>query len=88
LRRRGSSVTTPNKQLVAFTRLEINAGETVTAVLELEVDRYLPVINREYQRVLEAGQYTFALMDDGSLDAPTIADATLIVESSHIYQKY
>ncbi|KAJ6097257.1 hypothetical protein N7499_001631 [Penicillium canescens] len=88
LRRRGSSVTTPNKQLVAFTRLEINAGETGTTVLELEVDRYLPVINREYERVLEAGQYTFALMDNGSLDAPTIADVTLIVESSHTYQKY
>lgn len=88
MRRRGSSVTTPNKQLVAFTRLEINAGETVTTVLELEVDRYLPVINREYERVLEAGQYTFALMDDGSLDAPTIADFSLIVESSHTYQKY
>ncbi|CAI6089382.1 unnamed protein product [Clonostachys chloroleuca] len=88
LRRQGSSVTTPDKQLVAFTRLYINAGETVTATLELNVDRYLPLINRSYERVLETGQYTFALMDDGSLDAPTIADITLSVESFHKYDKY
>ncbi|KAF5004464.1 hypothetical protein FDECE_9044 [Fusarium decemcellulare] len=75
-------------QLVAFASLDINAGETAIAKLELDVDRYLPVINREYERVLEAGQYTFALMDDGSLDASVISEVTLSVESSHVYQKY
>ncbi|CAH0019982.1 unnamed protein product, partial [Clonostachys rhizophaga] len=77
LRRQGLSVTTPDKQLVAFTRLYINTGETATVTLELDIDRYLPVINRSYERVLEIGQYIFALMDDRSLDTPTIADITL-----------
>ena len=85
LRRRPSSVITADKQLVAFARVEVEVGETKTARLKLEVDRYLPVTNREYERVLEAGQYTFALMDDGSLDAPAIGEATLKVESSHRY---
>ncbi|CAG9950279.1 unnamed protein product, partial [Clonostachys rosea f. rosea IK726] len=88
LRRQGSSVTTANKQLVAFTRVYLNAGDTATATLQLEVDRYLPLINRSYERVLEAGSYTFALMNDGSLEAPAMAEVTLRVESSHIYEKY
>ncbi|RSL60448.1 hypothetical protein CEP54_006720 [Fusarium duplospermum] len=85
LRRQGSSVVMANKQLVAFSRFYIEAGETITTKLELEVDRYLPLINREYERVLEAGDYTFVLSDDGSLDSPVLAKATLSVETSHKY---
>ncbi|KAM0426572.1 hypothetical protein ACHAPT_008264 [Fusarium lateritium] len=85
LRRQGSSVVMANKQLVAFNRLYIEAGETIITALELEVDRYLPLINREYERVLEAGDYTFILSDDGSLDAPVLAKTMLSVESSHKY---
>ncbi|CAH0022480.1 unnamed protein product [Clonostachys rhizophaga] len=88
LRRQGSSVTTPNKQLVAFTRVYLDAGDATTVTLQLEVDLYLPLINRSYERVLEAGSYTFALMNDGSLDAPAIAEVILRVESSHVYEKY
>ncbi|KAL4879553.1 glycoside hydrolase superfamily [Aspergillus karnatakaensis] len=88
LRRQGSSVTTPNKQLVAFGRVEVLPGQTVAATLELEVDRYLPLFNRRYERVLEPGVYRFALMNDGSLEAPAIGEVALTVEESCKYEKY
>ncbi|RMJ14059.1 hypothetical protein CDV36_006301 [Fusarium kuroshium] len=85
LRRQGSSIVIANKQLVAFNRLYVEASETITNDLELEVDRYLPSVNREYERVLEAGDYAFLLSDDGSLDSPVLAKTTLGVETSHKY---
>ncbi|KAJ0416470.1 glycosyl hydrolase family 3 C-terminal domain-containing protein [Aspergillus carlsbadensis] len=88
LRRHGSSVTTPDKQHVASTRPYLDAGETATATLKLEVDRFLPVINRSYERVLEAGEYRFALMDDGSPEAPVLGELTLKVKQSFKYEKY
>jgi hypothetical protein len=48
----------------------------------------LPVINRSYERVLEAGEYRFALMDDGSLEAPALGEVTLKVVESFKYDKY
>ncbi|KAH8430722.1 uncharacterized protein LDX57_008384 [Aspergillus melleus] len=88
LRREGSSVTTANKQLVAFTRLHIEPRQTKTATMDLEVDRFLPVINRSYERVLETGEYKFALMDDGSPEAPAIGEVMLTVRESFKYDKY
>ncbi|RSM12029.1 hypothetical protein CDV31_006479 [Fusarium ambrosium] len=80
-----SITNTANKQLVAFNRLYVEASETITNDLELEVDRYLPLVNREYDRVLEAGDYVFLLSDDGSLDSPVLAKTALGVETSHKY---
>ncbi|KAH8893637.1 glycoside hydrolase family 3 protein [Thozetella sp. PMI_491] len=77
LRRQGASVTMPNKQLVAFTRLDVIAQETIVSTLKLEVDRYLPVIDREFERVLEAGEYHFVLATDGSLKASIDGEVTM-----------
>jgi len=44
---RVSSVTTSAKQLVAFQRVYLDAGEKRRVRMELEVERYLPVLDRE-----------------------------------------
>ncbi|KAI1326632.1 glycoside hydrolase family 3 protein [Xylariaceae sp. FL0255] len=62
---RVSSITQPVRQLVAFERAEISAGEEATMDMELEVDRYLTILNRTYEWVLEKGVYTFALLEHG-----------------------
>ncbi|KAH8805249.1 glycoside hydrolase family 3 protein [Xylogone sp. PMI_703] len=85
LNRSGSSVTTPIKQLVAFSRVYLDPGESTTVELQLEVDRYLPIINRKYKRELEKGEYVFALLNDASRDASTSMSVTLPCLSSHVY---
>ena len=52
------------KQLVAFDRLYLDAGGSVVAALELDVARYLAILNRRYVWEVERGEYVFALMDD------------------------
>jgi hypothetical protein len=42
-----SSVTTSAKQPVAFQRVCLDAGDKRRARTELEVERYLPVLDRE-----------------------------------------
>jgi hypothetical protein len=44
---RVSSVTTSAKQPVAFQRVYLDAGDKRRARTELEVERYLPVLDRE-----------------------------------------
>ncbi|RFU35513.1 hypothetical protein B7463_g839, partial [Scytalidium lignicola] len=85
LNRSGSSVTTPVKQLVAFSRVYLEPGETATVGLQLEVDRYLPIINRKYKQELEKGEYVFALLNDSSSGASTNMNVTLPCLSSHTY---
>ncbi|KAL0935013.1 uncharacterized protein CTRU02_209604 [Colletotrichum truncatum] len=85
LRRNNSSVVMANKQLVAFGRFYVESGKTVDATLELDVDRYLPTINRQYERELERGEYRFVLAEDGSLDAQVYGEAALRVVGSHKY---
>jgi hypothetical protein len=60
---RVSSTTQPMKQLVAFQRVYLNAGEKRTVSLELEVDRYLPILDRSMEWALEEGEYVFVLLD-------------------------
>ena len=74
-----------DKQLVAFEQVYVEPGKSITVTMELEVDRYLPTINREYERELEGGEYTFVLADDGSLDAAVHGRSVLRVEESHKY---
>lgn len=72
-----SSITTPLKQLMAFQRVYLDAGESKKVEMELEVDRYLPILNREAEWELEKGEYTFALLEDSRWDADTEANVTL-----------
>lgn len=74
---RYSSVVQSVKQLVAFQRVYLDAGEETFISLELEVDRYLPIINRWDEWELEKGEYTFALLDHGGDAADTGRNVTL-----------
>jgi len=75
LLQRMSQITQPVKQLVAFTRVYVDPGRSEMAHMDLEVDRYLRMLNRKYEWVLEKGSYTFVLAENG---AP-LADITMNV---------
>jgi len=77
LLQRVSSISQPVKQLVAFTRVYLDAGEQTVASMELDVDRYLKILNRKYEWDVEAGDYTFALQESGSAFADTSNNVTL-----------
>lgn len=74
---RVSSIVQPVRQLVAFQRVYLGVGEEAVVNMELEVDRYLPIINRWDQWELEKGEYTFALLDHGGDAADTGRSVTL-----------
>lgn len=75
LLQRVSAISQPLKQLVAFQRVYVGVGETVTARMEVEVERYLRMLDRGYEWVVEKGTYTFAMLDHGGWDALWNADA-------------
>ncbi|KAI0976266.1 glycoside hydrolase family 3 protein [Xylaria arbuscula] len=62
---RVSSIVQPVRQLVAFKRQYIGPGQEATIEMELDVDRYLMILNRQYEWELERGDYTFALLEHG-----------------------
>ena len=74
---RTSSVTQPVKQLMAFRRVYLAAGARAGVRMELEVDRYLPVLDRGWEWVLERGEYVFALLEDSGADADVSAKGTM-----------
>lgn len=74
---RVSSIVQPVKQLVAFQRVYLGAGEEVVVHMELEVDRYLTIINRWDEWEVETGEYTFALLDHGGDSAGTGLNVTM-----------
>lgn len=75
---RVSSTVQPVRQLVAFQRVQLDAGEASGVVeMTLEVDRYLAVIDRWDEWVVEAGDYTFALLEHGGDGAAMAGNATL-----------
>jgi len=55
-----SSVTTPVKELKAFARVELAAGERKTVALEVPYDR-LALIDRDARRVVEPGEFEVAV---------------------------
>ncbi|KAF2651489.1 glycoside hydrolase family 3 protein [Lophiostoma macrostomum CBS 122681] len=75
LLQRVSTITQPLKQLVAFQRVYVQAGETASARMEVEVERYLRILNRKYEWEVEPGSYTFAMLDHGGWDALWNANA-------------
>lgn len=74
---RYSSIVQPVKQLVAFQRVYLAAGEETVVQMELEVDRYLTIINRWDEWELEKGEYTFALLEHGGDAADTGVNVTM-----------
>lgn len=72
-----SSIVQPVKQLVAFQRVYLAAGQETVVQLELEVDRYLTIINRWDEWELEKGEYTFALLEHGGDSADTGTNITM-----------
>ncbi|KAF2008793.1 glycoside hydrolase family 3 protein [Aaosphaeria arxii CBS 175.79] len=75
LLQRVSQISQPLKQLVAFERVYIDPGQTITARMELDVGRYLRLLDRKYQWTVEKGLYTFAMLDNGGWDALWNANA-------------
>jgi hypothetical protein len=77
LLQRVSKIVQPVKQLVAFSRVYLDPGETTTVRMDLEVDRYLKILNRRYEWELEKGDYTFALLENGGMFVDTSINVTL-----------
>jgi len=75
---RVSSITQPMKRLMAFQRVYLKVGEKRKVRMELEIDRYLPILNRNWGWELERGSYTFALLEDASPGAKRSMNADLI----------
>ncbi|KAI0430436.1 glycoside hydrolase family 3 protein [Xylaria sp. FL1042] len=62
---RVSSIVQPVRQLVALKREYIGPGQEAVIEMELDIDRYLTILNRNYEWELEKGAYTFALLEHG-----------------------
>jgi Fibronectin type III-like domain/Glycosyl hydrolase family 3 C-terminal domain len=77
LLQRLSSVVQPSKQLVGFSRVYLDAGETKEVVMDFDPSRHLLTLNRSWQWEVEKGLYTFALLEDSSVNADTSVRATL-----------
>lgn len=74
---RYSSIVQPVKQLVAFQRVYLGVGEETTVDLDLDVDRYLTIINRWDEWEVEKGEYTFAVLEHGGDAADTGLNVTM-----------
>ena len=62
---------------MAFKRVYLEPWETQKIEMELEVDRYLPIVDRKYEWVLEKGIYKFALMEHSGWDVDKSVNITL-----------
>lgn len=74
---RVSQVTQPMRQLVAFQRVYVAPKQNATASLQVDVDRYLKIRNRQDEWELEKGAYTFALLDNSGSDLTRGLNITL-----------
>jgi hypothetical protein len=74
---RQSSITRPVRQLVAFARVYLDAGATSTVDMELDVARYLTILDRDYKWTVESGDYTFELLENGGSSAASGGSVTL-----------
>ncbi|SMY19547.1 unnamed protein product [Zymoseptoria tritici ST99CH_1A5] len=77
LLQRVSSISRPVKQLVGFARVYLEPMESRSVNIELEVDRYLKILNRKNEWEVEKGNYTFALMENGGPHAGTEKNVTM-----------
>lgn len=74
---RVSSIARPVKQLVSFSRVYLSAGESRTVTMDVDVGRYLVILDRSYKWTVELGDYTFALLENGGSDADTSMNITM-----------
>lgn len=74
---RVSTITQPLLQLMAFSRVYLEPGASATVTMDLDVDRYLPILDRRYEWLLEKGPYTFALMEHSGWDADKTVNVTM-----------
>lgn len=74
---RTSQITQPVRQLVAFQRVYIAPNQTAKAILRVDVDRYLKILNRNGKWELERGNYTFAVLENGGSNAAAVQNITL-----------
>lgn len=77
LLQRVSQIVQPVKQLVAFTRVYLDPGESHMVQMELDVARYLRTLDRRYRWQVEKGSYTFALLENGGMFADTSMSLTM-----------
>ncbi|KAI9739782.1 MAG: hypothetical protein M1834_006503 [Cirrosporium novae-zelandiae] len=77
LLQRVSSISRAAKQLVGFKRVYLEAQQSLNVTIDLEVDRYLSILSRGYEWVVEPGEYTFALMENSGYDSSTDVNVTL-----------
>ncbi|KAJ7115141.1 glycoside hydrolase family 3 protein [Mycena crocata] len=77
LQRRVSAITMAVKQLVASSRVYLDPGEKQVVAMSLEVDRFLRIVNRNYEWELQTGNYTFALLEHSGFMASTATNVTL-----------
>lgn len=76
LQRRISSIVQPMRQMVAFQRVYLDAGEERTIEMTLDPSRFLLLYTREKTWEVEKGEYTFALSTSDHL-ADTTVNVTL-----------
>ena len=74
---RVSTIVRPQRQLVAFKRVYLDAGDVTVVEMETDVDRYMKILNRRYEWELETGDYVFALMENGGPTASTGTNTTM-----------
>lgn len=72
-----SSIVRPVKQLVAFQRVNLSPGEITTVEMALDVSRYMMILDREHNWIVEPGEYTFALLENGGSETDTSRNITL-----------
>ena len=71
-----SSIVTPDRELRAFRRVSIPAGETKTVTLTLNFDS-LKLLNRRYEWVVEPGEFEILI---GASSTDIRKSATITIE--------
>lgn len=62
---------------MAFQRVYLDAGEVAHIMMDLEVDRFLPILDRKWEWTLEKGEYIFALLENAGHDVDIGTNVTM-----------
>lgn len=77
LPQRVSQISQPVLQLISFDRVYLNPGEERTVQLNVDVQRYLRILNRKYEWEVEKGEYVFSLRENGGMEGREWGNVTL-----------
>lgn len=77
LLQRISQISQPVLQLISFDRVYLTAGEERKIQMDVDVQRYLQILNRKYEWEVEKGEYVFSLRENGGMDAHEWGNVTL-----------